>query len=162
MKDLRSQLSAALGVPVPAVSPAALPAAAPGPLDPDAHLIDPWLEALRPHCRALGLELGARPVLGHARQLTDQAVKKLKDAGRGRDAAALADLRDRFFDRRDKAGWAALKDAFAADALPEKTYRALKQEGACPHQALARLARIPAAERVGMGHARLRERLLGT
>ena len=161
MKDLRVQLAAAFGRPLPAEAPAA-PAAPPGPLDPEAHLADPWLEALRPHCRALGLDLGARPVLGHARQLTDQAVKKLKDAGRGRDAAALAELRDHFFDRRDKAGWAAVKEAFAADGLPEKTYRALKQEGACPHQTLVRLARIPAAERAGMGHARLRERLLAT
>lgn len=161
MSDLRAQLAAAFGRDLPAPE-APAPAAAPDLLSDEAHLGTPWLDRLQQLRRGLpgAPDLAARPKLAQAEQVSNQLSKLLKKAGRARDAQELAELKDAFLARRDKAAWAALKERFAALELSERAYRALKQEGADPLKALARLdAADPTALRA-MGHARLRE-LLG-
>lgn len=163
MSDLRSQLAARFPGAAPPETPPEAPPAAPAPgrpdlLDEDAHLDTPWLAALRKALAALDktAALGPRPKLAHAQQLTAQAMRELKALERKGQARELAELRDDFLARREKAAWAALKLRFHERALPEKAYRSLKQEGLDPVAALLRLEALPAAELQGIGAARLK------
>ncbi len=166
MSDLRSQLAAAFGRPAEAPDePAAASApsgAAPSILDDDAHLDTEWLTVLRRLRADLpgAPDLADRPKLAQARMVSDRLVKMLKKSGRKRDARQLAGLRDDFLARRDKAAWAAVKLRFNELGLSSKAYRSLKQVGADPQQALARLRNAPEEDLRSMGAARLRE-LLG-
>ena len=156
MHDLRSQLAAKLGAtPPPEADPAE--AGPQGVLHPDAHLDDPWLDALRRARPVPGApEVPERPSLGAARMLTDQWSKALKKAGRGKDAKALRGLRDKFLTRRDKAAWSGVKLRFKELGLSDKAYRALKQGKADPIKALSKLERASPDEVRALGAQRLK------
>ena len=159
MHDLRSQLAAKLGA-TPPDDPPETDDAPRGVLHPDAHLDDPWLEALRRARPVPGApEVPDRPSLGAARMLTDQWSKALKKAGRGKDAKALKALREKFLTRRDKAAWAGVKLRFKELGLSDKAYRGLKQGKVDPVRALARLERADAAELQALGAQRLKAAL---
>ncbi len=162
MKDLRSALSQALGVPAPAPEADEAPRLA-GPLVEGAHLGSDWLVRLRAvHATVSGAPtLAPEPKLNAARQVSDILVKRLKKAGRRREARELADLRDSWFARRDRAAWTAIKARFHELGLSDKAYRGLKQGGAEPLTVLARLERSEEGELVGLGARRLRELLSG-
>lgn len=162
VSDLRSQLAARFPGAAPSETTPA-PAEEPAPGRPDlldefAHLDTPWLAALRKALSALDktAALGPRPKLAHAQQLTAQAMRELKALERKGQARELAELRDDFLARREKAAWAALKLRFHERALPEKAYRSIKQEGLDPVAALQRLQAVPADELQGIGAARLK------
>ncbi len=93
-------------------------------------------------------------------QRTAGAVRTLEAAGRKHEARALGQARDEFVRRREKKAWEAVKTRFDELGLPEKTYRALKQEGAEVEKVLARLYTRRAEEWPGMAGARLRDILL--
>lgn len=166
MNDLKAQLAAALGVPAPAVepsNPSPTPATAVDAFSEGAWLADPWLERLQTLRATLSgaPALAKQPKLGQARQATDQLIKLLKKANRGRDAKELARLRDTFMIKREKAGWNRVKARFTAMDLSQKAYRALRQEKADPAAVLRRLNKVDAAELSSMGATRLRQLLLG-
>ena len=83
----------------------------------------PWLQELSRHA-----ELPRDASLGRLRQETDLQVKRLKQAGRARDAKALAKARDSFLKRRESAAWSAVKSRWTELGLSEKAYRRLKQD----------------------------------
>lgn len=156
MKDLKSQLAAALGVEPPPDEPeplAHLQRAEPrGPdevpiLAEGAWRDDPWAVALKQLLPSMtgAPSLPVRASLGAQRQVTDQLVKLLKKAGRRREARELADLRDTWFSKRDKAAWTAVKVRMGELELSDKAYRRLKQEEAEPVRILERLERQGAA-----------------
>ncbi len=93
-------------------------------------------------------------------QKTAGAVRALEAGGRKHDARALGQARDEFVRRREKKAWEAVKARFDELGLPEKTYRALKQEGADVEKVLARLYTRRAEEWRGIAGARLRDILL--
>ncbi len=162
MSDLKSQLAARFGAPSPEPEPPT-PAADPGILGEFAHVDTPWLVALRKAARSLPSppEIGPRPKLAHAMQVTGQVMRELKAAERKGQSKELAGLRDDWLARRDKAAWAAVKLIFAEYELPDRAYRALKQEGAEPFKALERLRATPRDELSAMGATRLKALLTG-
>jgi len=161
MSDLRSQLMAKLGATPPAEAPAGKAGAAAPDLDPDAHLGTPWMAALRA-VRAPGSPpIPPRPSLNAARQLTDKAIRALKDGGQARAARDLGDLRSDFLKKREKEAWNLIKARFTDLSLSERAYRALKQSEADAEKIWARLRKTPEAELAAMGADRLREHLLG-
>lgn len=161
MSDLRSQLMAKLGATPPAEAPAGRAGAATPDLDPDAHLGTPWMAALRA-VRAPGAPpVPPRPSLNAARQLTDKAIRALKDGGQARAARELGDLRADFLKKREKEAWNLIKTRFTELELSERAYRALKQSEADAEKIWARLRKTPEAELKAMGADRLREHLLG-
>lgn len=93
-------------------------------------------------------------------QRTAGAVKQLDAQGRKREAKELARARDEFVSNREKKAWEGVKARFEALELPEKTYRALKQEEADVEKVLARLHTRRAEEWRGMAAAKLRDLLL--
>ncbi len=131
----------------PPVGVAALPAAA----------TSEWARLLRDH----GVSLPADAVVATYQQKTAGVVKELERAGRSREARALASARDEFLRLREKKAWEGVKARFEALGLPEKAYRAIKQEGADPEKVLARLYTRRAEEWRGIAAARLRDTLLG-
>lgn len=159
MSDLRSQLIEKMGARAPDPPSAGL-AGSPD-LDPDAHFGTPWMSLLRA-VRAPGAPpVPPRPSLAAARQLTDKAVRALKDAGQTRAARELADARSDFLKKREKEAWGLIKDRFGALDLPERAYRAIKQSEADPEKIWARLRRAKPDELKPMGADRLRDHLLG-
>jgi hypothetical protein len=92
--------------------------------------------------------------------LTDQLAKAMKKLGRGRDAKALKALREKFLTRRDKQAWARIKLHFKAHDLSDKAYRGLKQAGADPVKALAKLDRVSPDELRALGAQRLKALLI--
>jgi hypothetical protein len=160
MQDLRSQLASKLGRPAP--EPTA-PAAPPDPSDllhPSAHLADPWLKRLLSLRGISGApKVPNQPSLNGARQLTDQLAKLLKKGGRARDGKELKALRDKFLARRDKQAWSRVKEAFKQHGLSDRGYRSLKQGGADPVKALARLKKADHATLASLSAQRLRDEL---
>ncbi len=159
MKDLRSQLAAALGQDA---SPEPAPAA--GGVDllgPDAHLDDPWLERLRVLHRSIpgAPTLAPRPKLGQARQVTDQLLRSLKRSGRKGVAKDLGQLRKAFDAKRDKEAWRRTKERFGALGLSDKAYRALKQSGADAIAVWVKLDKSGDDALREMGATRLRDHL---
>ena len=165
MDDLRSQLAATFGrTPEPTPGPdAAASDAGPDLLGPDAHLADPWLDALRAACQDRDLpDVPARPSLGAARQLTDKALKALKARGDKRALRALKDARAAFESRREKHAWAGIKARFGELGLSMKVYRSLKQTPRLdPVKVHAKLHARASEQLKGLGASRLREALLG-
>lgn len=150
MKDLKSQLSASFGATTPTAPEPAAPAVDPA-LAEGAWWTGSWAlrlgELLR---RTPGApKLNPRPPLGAQRQATDQLVKVLKKAGRNREAAEIAGLRDAFLARRSSAAWSAIKRGFGERGLSEKVYRRLKQEEVDPVRLLERLGRLDPSEVLG-------------
>ncbi len=145
----------ALAVAAPSAGSPVVPAAPERPKLPDP-LESDWIALLR----RLGGEVPRDPTMGQLVQRSDGRSRALADAGRGREAAALSRAREEFQRDREKRAWGFVKERFAALELPEKTYRAMKQEDADPERLLTRLTSRRAEELRGMGAARLREELL--
>lgn len=161
MSDLRSQLVAKLGARPPEPAPATPATPAAPDLDPDAHLGTPWMSLLRA-VRAPGAPaVPPKPNLNAARQLTDKAVRALKDAGQTRAARELADAREDFLKRREKDAWSLIKTRFGELDLPERAYRALKQSEVDPEKVWARLRKAKAEDLKPLGADRLRDLLTG-
>lgn len=88
-------------------------------------------------------------------------MKQLNTAGRRREAEALARLRDDWLRDQERRTWDRVKARFAELELPEKAYRALRQEkGVHAHKVLARLRTRKAEDLRGAGAARVRDWLL--
>lgn len=145
MDHLRDALKNALGVTPPEPEPSVLP-------DPYA---SGWIAALR---RYEDVPKGLS--MGQLTQRSDARSRALKDAGRAREGADLKKAREDFERDRDKRAWAAVKERFAALELPEKAYRALKQEEANPEKVLLRLRGAKGEALRGAGAARVRDALL--
>lgn len=122
-------------------------------------LRSPWGEQLR---RMLDRgALPAQPSLGQLRQRSDALVKELKNAGRRREGEELQKLRDAFEKEREKIAWGLIKEAFEAQQLPDRAWRALKQApDADPVAILQRLRKAKDAL-AGAGADRVRDTLLG-
>lgn len=148
MDHLRQALAKATGATPPAAAP-------PDPL-PDP-LLSPWVRQLR----TLGAEISAKPSLGQLRQRSDVLVKELKKAGRTRESSELQKLRDDYEKIREKAAWSEIKARFEALALPERAYRAIKQqENLDPANVLNLLIRKGETLK-GAGADKVRDFLLG-
>lgn len=162
MKSLQDALRGAL--PALPAAPAAAPLAArePGPPVGVAALPrppgTPWAELLAAH--------GVRPdrdaPIGQWVQKTAGVLKQLEANGRKHDVRALKQARDEFLKSREKRAWEGVKARFEELDLPEKAYRALKQEGADVEKVLARLHTRRAEEWRGIASNRVRDALLDT
>ncbi|MBM4368128.1 MAG: hypothetical protein FJ102_18095 [Deltaproteobacteria bacterium] len=108
-----------------------------------------------------GVSLPADAAVATYQQKTAGVVKDLERAGRSREARALASARDEFLRLRERKAWEGVKARFEELGLPEKAYRAIKQEGADPEKVLGRLYTRRAEEWRGIAAARLRDTLLG-
>lgn len=151
MDQLRNALRGALGDAAPAATPAT--PVAPDPL-PDPYASD-WIALLRRY-----EPVPAGMTLGQLVQRSDARSRALKEGGRGRDAAELKKAREDYGREREKRAWAAVKARFEELALPEKAYRALKQEEADAEKVLVRLRGKRGEELRGAGAARVRDALL--
>lgn len=120
-------------------------------------LLGPWADRLR----ASGVSLAKDVVPAFLVQKTAALLKDLERNGRNREARELAKLRDDFMRDREKKAWELVKARFAELDFPEKTYRALKQEGAEPERVLAKLYTRRAVEWQGLAAAKLRDQLIG-
>lgn len=157
--QLKQALARALGAPEAPAAPeaAAAPAAPPAaPALPDP-LAGAWGELLRRE----RVEIPRAATLGQLTQRSDARARELKAAGRPREARALVEAKEAYLREREKAAWSLVKDRFEALGLPEKSYRALKQEGALPEKVLEKLAGARGDALRGAGHARVRDALLG-
>jgi hypothetical protein len=95
------------------------------------------------------------------RQRSDALVRELKAAGRGRDAAALQQLREDYEKLRTRTAWGLIKERFEELNLSERAYRAIKQqEGLEPVDVLARLKKH-GENLMGAGADKVRDTLLG-
>lgn len=142
MKDLKSQLASAFGKELPAdAAPVLSDPERPAALADDAHIGGEWHRRASELARAFNVELAPKPKLGQVRQVSDQLIKRLKKAGRGRDAKDLAKLRDAHMARRDKAAWAVVKDRLGDLDVSDKAYRSIKQSGADPVALITRIDR---------------------
>jgi hypothetical protein len=150
MDHLRLALAKATGT-----QPAPVTPAAPDPL-PDP-LTSPWVRQLR----VLHAEIPAKPSLGQLRQRSDAMVKELKKAGRGRESSELQKLRDDYEKLREKAAWSEIKSRFEALALPERAYRAIKQQENLDPAVVMNLLIRKGETLKGAGADRVRDFLLG-
>jgi hypothetical protein len=146
MDHLRQALAQSLGVAAPEPVPSPLP--------------DPHVSAWAGRLRAAGERLDGREGLPHLEQRARSTAKAWKSAGRAREAAALLAELDEFLRAREKKAWELVKARFAELGLPERAYRALKQEGVSPERALARLAGEAGESLRGAGAARVRDAIV--
>ena len=158
MKDLREQLAERFGRPIPEPEPAQADASASDPLGPTAHLDTEWIRLLRTLGPGVQQTVKANLSLNAARQVTDRTLKALKAAKRGRDRAALTKARSEYLKKREKLAWSRLKEDIGRRSGPQKAYRAIKQSGVDPEQALRKLARLP-EDLSSYGANRLRDAL---
>lgn len=151
MSTLQNALKGALGTvakdPGPAVGVAALPR-------PEG---SEWAKRLA----EAGIRLDSGSPVAAWVQKTAGAVKSLEALGRKHDARGLAQGRDEFLKNREKRAWEAVKARFEVLGLPEKAYRAIKQEGADVERVLARLHTRRAEGWAGEAAAKVRDHLLG-
>lgn len=167
MKDLQSQLRAALGgSALPPGNPAAPAPAAPDPsshlLSDEGHLGSTWLALLQETLRKYPgpEELKVKPALGQARMTSDRLFKRLKKEGKNREAKALEEARDRFEGERTTAAWKRIKSLLEDRQISEKAYRSLKQEeGRDPVATLRALEKADPATIQGASPERLRAAL---
>jgi hypothetical protein len=138
-------------------APETTPAAPSGPALPDP-ATSPWIARYR----ELGGEVPRTPTLGQLVQRSDALARALEASGRRREAAELRQAREAFVRDRAQRAWAAVKTRFAELDLPEKAYRALKQEDVDPEAVLPRLRGARGEALRGVGAARLRDHLRGT
>lgn len=151
MDHLKQALAQALGRPAPEASAA--------PAVPADGLPDPLRSAWVARLRQLGADVPAAPTMGQLTQRSDALARALKDQGRQREAKELASLKEGFLREREREAWARIKARFAELELPERAYRALKQEGADAEQVLARMAGRRGDALRGMGADRVRDAL---
>jgi hypothetical protein len=130
------------------------------PVAPDP-LPDPLKSEWVARMRQLGVDVPRDPSLGQLTQRSDAACRGMEADGRRRDARDLKGLKETFLQQRERVAWGLVKDRFAELALPEKSYRALKQEGLAPEKALEKLRGKRGEALRGAGHQRVREALLG-
>lgn len=149
MDQLKNALAGALGVPAP-------PAAVADPALPDA-LSSAWGEILR----RSGISIPVGATLGQLRARSDQLLKSLKGERRNREAEALDRARSGYEKELAKAAWGEIKAKFTEMELPERAYRAIKQEDADPLAVLLKLKAKRAQELRGAGADRVRDALLG-
>jgi hypothetical protein len=117
-----------------------------------------WAELLASH----GVRPDREAPVAQWVQKTAAVLRQLEASGKRHDVRALKQARDEFLKLREKRAWEAVKARFEALELPEKAYRALKQEGADVEKVLARLHTRRAEEWRGMAAARVRDALLGS
>ncbi|MCB9793102.1 MAG: hypothetical protein H6741_10285 [Alphaproteobacteria bacterium] len=138
-----------------AKDPPESPAAA-GEDEPDPHDSD-WVRTLAQH-----VAVPRDANLARLRQLSDVQVKALKGQGRKREARELADLRDAWIRQAERRDWGRIKARFDELGLPDKAYRALKQErGVQPARVLQRLNTRASEGMQGASAKRVRDWLLG-
>lgn len=158
MDQLRNALSSALGTPgdpAEAPLPAGKAAGPPGPPLPDP-LVSDWVAAMR----RLRVEVPREPTLGQLTQRSDAACRQMEADGHKREARELRTLKQSFLAQREKVAWGLVKDRFAELGLSEKSYRALKQEGALAEKVLAGVWGKRGEALRGAGHTRVKELLL--
>ncbi len=126
-----------------------------GPTLPDP-LTSEWVAAMR----RLRVEVPREPSLGQLTSRSDVASRDLEASGRKRDGKELRALKEAFLAQREKAAWGLLKERFAELDLSEKSYRALKQEGALPEKVLEKVWGKRGEALRGAGHTRIKEALL--
>lgn len=124
-------------------------------------LPDPVKSDWAARLRALGVPVPADAGTASLVQRTAALIKELDRTGRSREGKEVGRLRDEFVRDREKRAWEGVKARFGEMDFPEKTYRALKQEGADPEKVLARLYTRRAEEWRGIAAAKLRDQLLG-
>ena len=159
---LRGALVTEPAPPTGAPSPPPLAAREPAPPSGVALLPKPaggaWAELLAVY--------GVRPdrdaPVGQWVQKTAGVLRQLETAGRRYDVRALKQARDEFLKQREKRAWEGVKARFEELDLPDKAYRALKQEGADVEKVLARLHTRRAEEWRGISASRVRDALLDT
>jgi hypothetical protein len=162
MKTLQDALRSALppATSGPAPGPPAIAAREPGPPTGVAALPRPegrWAQLLAAH----GIRPAADAPVGQWVQKTAGLLKQLDANGRKHDVRALKQARDEFLKLREKRAWEGVKLRFEELDLPERAYRALKQEGADVEKVLGRLHTRRAEEWRGISAARVRDALLG-
>lgn len=123
-------------------------------------LPDPVKSEWAVRLRALGIAFPPDAGTASLVQKTAALLKELERTGRIREAKEVGRLRDEFVRDREKRAWDGVKARFAEMDFPEKTYRALKQEGADPEKVLMRLFTRRAEEWRGIAAAKLRDQLL--
>lgn len=153
MDQLRNALRGALGDAAPPTPPTPTAPPEPDPL-PDPYTSG-WIERLRAY-----EPVAAGMTLGQLTQRSDARSRALKEAGRSRDAQALKEAKEGYLRDREKRAWAAVKERFGQLELPEKAYRALKQEEANAEKVLTRLRGAKGEALRGAGAARVRDALL--
>lgn len=161
MQDLRSQLMAKLGATPPPEDATDDPPTAPDPLGPTGHHDSAWFAALQdtlPVGSVAAVPADAK--LARCQQVTAQAIKALKKAGRGREAKALGKVRDEYLARREKLAWSRVKSRFVEVGASEKAYRSLKQGGADAERILGNLDKVRPEMLAGASPRKLRELLL--
>ena len=161
MDQLKNALAGALGAALPegkALPPGKAP---PEPRGEEAGLPDPLTSEWGAAMRAQGVEIPRDATLGQLVQRSDARTRELTATGRKRDGEALKAAKERYLRDREKAAWALVKARFDDLDLPEKAYRALKQEGALPEKVLPRLRGERGAALKGAGAARVRDALAG-
>ncbi|MFZ5478668.1 MAG: hypothetical protein ACOZNI_17990 [Myxococcota bacterium] len=114
-----------------------------------------WGRLLRSH----GGDVAPGMTMGQLTQRGAARVRALKEAGRGREADALKKAQEEYLRDRERRAWGLVKERFAALDLPEKAYRALKQEGADAEKVLAKLGGARGEALRGAGAARVRDAL---
>ena len=110
--------------------------------------------------RSLAVEIPREPSLGQLTQRSDAKSRELAAAGRRREADGLKRAKEAYLRERERAAWALVKARFEALGLPEKAYRALKQEGADAERVLTRVSGKRGEALRGAGAARVRDALL--
>jgi hypothetical protein len=160
MSDLKSALAGALAT-LPLGEAGALPpgksAPAP-PVEPD--LPNPLGGEWGVLLRSLGVEIPRDATLGQLTQRSDARTRELAAQGRKREGERLRSAKEEYLRGRERAAWSLVKARFAELDLPEKAYRALRQEEANPERVLTRLRGRRGEELRGAGAARARDALL--
>ena len=162
MDQLRNALTNAIPKPSgpeeagrPALRTDTPPARPRGPVLPDP-LASDWVAAMR----RLRVDVPREPTLGQLTSRSDVASRDLEGQGRKREGKELRSLKEGFVAQREKAAWALVKERFAQLDLSEKSYRALKQEGAQAEKVLEKVWGQRGEALRGVGHARVKEVLL--
>lgn len=161
MDHLRKALLGAIAPADPAAAPT-LPPGAPERPAPEAApaLPDPLTGEWGALLRSLGVEIPRGPTLGQLTQRSDAKTRELAAAGRRREADTLKRAKESYLRERERAAWALIKARFEALELPEKAYRALKQEGADAERVLPRVSGKRGEALRGAGAARVRDALM--
>lgn len=156
MDQLKNALAGALGR-------AELPEgkAPPEPREAPPDLPDPLAGEWGALLRELQVEIPRDATLGQLVQRSDARTRELVAQGQKRRGEALRSAKERYLATREKAAWALVKTRFEELALPEKAYRALKQEGALPEKVLPKLRGARGETLKGAGAARVRDALIG-
>ncbi len=117
-----------------------------------------WVALLRRN----GADLPAEPTIGQVQARSDALGRRWKAEGRHREREALEKLRSSYEKELAKEAWARVKLRFAELDLPDRAYRALKQEEADPVKLLGHLAGARGEKLRGLGAEKVRDSLRKT